>query len=93
MQSFARTFVSGGAMIQDNVLKDKFGLNEQQLQMLNLFKKPMSEADYDEIRRAIVKVLARNIDAEMERLEEENGWTAETYAQWGEEHNRIPYKR
>ena len=50
-------------MIQDNALKDKFSLNEQQLQMLNLFKKPMSEADYEEIRRTIVKVLARNIDA------------------------------
>ena len=80
-------------MIQDNVLKDKFSLNEQQLQMLNLFKKPMSKADYEEIRRAIVKVLARNIDAEMEQLEKEKGWTAETYSQWGKEHNRTPYKR
>ncbi len=80
-------------MIQDNALKDKLSLNEQQLQMLNLFKKPMSKADYEEIRRAIVKVLARNIDAEMAQLEEEKGWTAETYDQWGKEHNRIPYKR
>jgi len=80
-------------MVQDKALKDKFGLNEQQLQMLSLFKTPTPQADYEEVRRTIVKVLARSIDAEMEKLEKEKGWTAETYSQWGKEHNRTPYKR
>lgn len=53
--------------------KEKRGLNEQQLQMLNLFKKPMAEEDYNEIRRAVVRILARNVDIEMEQLEKERG--------------------
>lgn len=40
-----------------------------------------------------VDELVRRIDDEMERLEEENGWTAETYEQWSQEHMRTSYKR
>ena len=68
-------------------------LNEQQLDMLRLFKEPMSEEDYNEIRRFIVKFLAKKLDGEMERLEKEKGWTQETYEQWGKEHFRTPYKK
>jgi hypothetical protein len=37
-------------------------------------------------------MLAENVDEEMEKLEEEKGWTQETYEQWGKEHLRTPYK-
>ena len=37
--------------------------------------------------------LIRDTDAEMDRLTEENGWTAETFEQWGREHLRTPYER
>lgn len=80
-------------MAQDISLKQQPSLNEQQLQMLNLFKRPMSDDDFNEIKRAVVKVLAKNIDEEMERLEKEKGWTAETYEEWGTEHLRTPYKK
>jgi hypothetical protein len=68
-------------------------LNEQQLAMIRLFEKPFPEEDYNEIRRFIVKTLAKKLDEEMERLEKEKGWTQETYEQWGKEHMRTPYKK
>ncbi len=80
-------------MPQKMLTKQKASLNEQQLQMLKLFKKPMAEEDYNEIRRTIVKVLARNIDTEMASLEQERGWDANTYEQWGKEHMRTPGKK
>ncbi len=64
-------------------------LNEQQLQMLKLFQKPMADEDY-QIRRFIAGILAKNIDEEMAQLEEDNNWSAETYEQWGKEHLRAP---
>ena len=68
-------------------------LNEQQLEMLSLFKDPLPEDDFNEIKRHVVKILAKNIDDEMERLERQKGWTSDTYEQWGKEHMRTPYKR
>lgn len=68
-------------------------LNQQQQDMLRLFKSPMPEPDYDKVKRFIVKTLAKNIDDEMERLEKEREWTQETYEQWGREHIRTPYQK
>ncbi len=68
-------------------------LNEQQLQMLRLFKDPMPEADFLRMKRLTVELLAKKLDEEMERLKGEKGWTAETYEQWGKEHMRTPYKQ
>lgn len=79
-------------MAKDNLLKTPDILNEQQLEMLRLFKNPMSMHDYNEIKRLIVKILARSIDEKMEKLEQEKGWSQETYEQWGNEHMRTPSK-
>ncbi len=68
-------------------------LNEQQLQMLQLFKDPMPEEDFLQMKRLAVQLLAKKVDEEMERLEKEKGWTQETYEQWGKEHMRTPYKK
>lgn len=76
-----------------NVSTDVTRLNQQQQDMLRLFKTPMSEEDYGEIRKFVVKTLAKNIDTEMERLEKEKGWTQETYEQWGKEHMRRQDKQ
>lgn len=74
----------------DKILKQqKPDLNYQQLQMLQLFSNPMSEEDFKEIRRTIVKVLSKKIDIEMEELEKEKGWTSKTYEEWGKGHIRI----
>ena len=77
-------------MLQDNT---NTRLNEQQLDMLQLFKNPMPQEDYDQIKRLAVKILAKNIDDEMSTLEKKNGWTEETYDQWGKEHLRTPNKK
>ena len=61
--------------------------------MLRLFQNPMPEQDYVEIKRVIVKALAKNIDTEMEVLEKEKGWTEQTYEDWGKEHLRTSYKK
>ncbi len=68
-------------------------LNKQQFEMLRLFKNPMAENDFNEIKRLAVKILAQNIDNEMDKLEIEKGWTSATYEQWGKEHARTPYKK
>lgn len=80
-------------MQDDNVMQGPTRLNEQQLDMLRLFKNPLSEEDYKEIKKFVVRILGRNIDNEMERLEKEKEWTEETYEQWGKEHMRTPHKR
>jgi len=79
--------------MQQNLSEDIPRMNQQQLDMLRLFQSPMPEQDYNEIKRFVVKTLAKNIDDEMERLEKEKGWTQETYEQWGKEHRRTPYKK
>lgn len=73
--------------------KESVVLNQQQQDMLRLFKNPMPEPDYTEIKRFIVKMLSKNIDDEMERMEKEKGWSQETYEQWGREHIRTPYQK
>jgi len=67
-------------------------LNPQQQDMLRLFKTPMPEQDYNDIKRLVVEKLAKMIDVEMEHLEQENGWNADTYEQWGKEHMRVNNK-
>jgi hypothetical protein len=77
--------------MQTNSLNQR--LNEQQLEMLRLFKNPMRQQDYDEIRNLATKLLAQNIDEEMNKLEKQKGWNEDTYDQWGKEHMRTPYKK
>lgn len=79
--------------MQQNLSEDITKLNQQQLDMLRLFQSPMPEQDYNEVKRFVVKTLAKNIDDEMERMEKEKGWNQETYEQWGKEHMRTPYKK
>lgn len=71
---------------------DPTKLNQQQLRMVELFKQPWPDEDFDQVRDLIVQILAKRIDEEMERLEKERGWTSETYEQWGNEHMRTPYR-
>lgn len=37
-------------------------LNEQQLMMLRLFKRPLPEADFQELRKLAVKLLSKRLD-------------------------------
>jgi hypothetical protein len=77
-------------MLQNNA---NTKLNEQQMDMLQLFKNPMAQEDYEQIKRLAVKILAKNIDDGMSDLEKKNNWNTDTYEQWGKEHMRTPYKK
>ncbi len=54
-------------------------LNEQQVMMLRLFKNPMPDADFIQIRRLAVKLLSKQLDETMEAWEQENNITAADY--------------
>ncbi len=68
-------------------------LNEQQLDMIRLFKKPMPESDFMQIRRLAVQLLGKHLDDVMEKWEKENNITEDTYEKWSKEHRRSPYKK
>ena len=53
-------------------------LNEQQLQMLRLFKEPLDEEDYNLIKREILFLKAKKIDLALEQWERENNILAKT---------------
>jgi len=63
-------------------------LNEQQLMMLRLLKKPMAEADFIQIRRLAVKLLSKQADETMEQWEAQNNITIEDYEKQGKIHFR-----
>jgi len=56
-------------------------LNKQQLLMLRLFKRPMPEDSFEQIRELAVKLLAGQLDEKMDEWEKENGITEEYYEQ------------
>jgi len=67
-------------------------LNEQQIMMLRLLKNPMPEADFVQIRRLAVKLLAKQLDDAVEEWEIQNNVTAETYEEIAKGHFRSSKK-
>ena len=63
-------------------------LNKQQLLMLRLFKRPMPEDSFEQIRRLAVKLLASQLDEKIDDWEKENGITEEYYEQQLKQHFR-----
>ncbi len=68
-------------------------LNEQQLDMLRLLKKPLPEEYFMQIRRLAVQLLGKQLDDTVEKWEKENSITAADYERLSKEHNRTPYKK
>lgn len=62
-------------------------LNEQQLMMLRLLKKPMPEGDFIQVRLA-VKLLSRQVDETIEEWEAKNNIGAKNYEQQSKKHFR-----
>jgi hypothetical protein len=67
-------------------------LNEQQIMMLRLLKKPMPEDDFIQIRRLAVKLLSKQINETIEEWENKNYITADTYEQMSKMHFRSQPK-
>lgn len=67
---------------------DNSKLNEQQLDMLKLLKKPLPEASFAQIRRLAVKLIAEQLEGVMDKWERDNDITEETYINLSKEHFR-----
>lgn len=63
-------------------------LNEQQVLMLRLLKKPLPEEDFVQMRRLAVQLLAKQIEDVTDKWELENNITEETYEKLSKEHFR-----
>ena len=68
-------------------------LNEQQLLMLRLFKNPLPESSFNQIRQLAVKLLALQLDETIEKWEAENGITDEYYDKLSKQHFRSKSKK
>lgn len=65
-------------------------LNDQQVMMLRLLKKPMPEEDFIQMRRLAVKLLSKQLDETVNKWELENDISAETYEKLSNGHFRTP---
>lgn len=65
-------------------------LNDQQVIMLRLLKKPLPEEDFMQMRRLAVNLLAKNLDESIEKWETENDISEETYDKLSKGHFRSP---
>lgn len=63
-------------------------LNEQQLLMLRLLKKPLPDEDFQQIRRLAVKLLSHQMDAMIDEWESENNITPKYYDELAKSHFR-----
>lgn len=68
-------------------------LNEQQLLMLRLLKKPLPDAVFTQIRQLAVKLLAKQMDETIEEWEIKNGITEKDYEQLSKQHFRSSVKK
>lgn len=67
-------------------------MNEQQLLMLKLFKKPLPEEDFQQLRRLAVKLLGQQLDKTTEAWENQQQITAEHYETLSKGHFRRSSK-
>ena len=79
-------------MQTDKINFDNTRLNDQQLDMIRLFKNPMSEQDFLQMRRLAVQLLAKKLDMVTESWEKENNITDANYDILSKQHLRTPYK-
>ena len=64
-------------------------LNEQQLLMLRLLKKPMPEASFIQIRQLAVELLVKQLEENSYEWEVKNGITEEYYEELSKQHFRC----
>ena len=70
----------------------KTPLNEPQLELLKMFASNISETDWLEIKRLIVRFFAKKAMVSANEAWDKNAWTAEDEQRMLETHMRIPYK-
>ncbi|PZP40510.1 MAG: hypothetical protein DI598_19320 [Pseudopedobacter saltans] len=68
-------------------------LNEQQVHMLRLLKKPLSEKAFKELRRLTVKLLGSELDSTIDSWEKDKNITEEYYEDLSKNHFRASKKK
>lgn len=71
--------------------KPQMPLNQQQLEILQLFKRELPDADLLAIKRLIVRYLAQQVTAGADKVWAEKGWTNEDMEALLKTHERTPY--
>jgi hypothetical protein len=69
-----------------------YKLSNLQLELLKIFSRNISDEQLLEIKGILSRYFADKASDEFEKLAEQRGWTAETYQQWANEHNRSASK-
>ncbi len=63
-------------------------LSNLQMELLKVFNRDLPDEQVLEIRSLLADYFLNKAYEELEKLEKEKGWTAETYEQWANEHWR-----
>jgi len=63
-------------------------LNDQQVMMLRLLKKPLPEEDFIQMRRLAVQLRSKQLDGTIDKWEQENNVKEEAYEKLSKEHFR-----
>jgi hypothetical protein len=67
-------------------------ISNMQMELLKVFKEDMPNEQIDEIKNILSNYFMGKAMEEFDMLEEKNGWTKETYEQWGNQHWRKAVK-
>jgi hypothetical protein len=67
-------------------------LNEQQIMMLRLFRRPLPDADFQKMRRLAVQLLGGQLDDLIGNWEKENDITEDYYKELSKGHFRSKRK-
>ena len=66
-------------------------LNNHQLEILKLFSRDLEESDLIEIKRLIVKYLAKKVTKMADEVWDQNNWTNDDMEAILKSHHRTPY--
>lgn len=68
-------------------------LTNLQMELLKLFNYQLDPKQLNDIKNLLAQYFAQQATQEMDQLWEQQGWSAETMAEWAGEHLRIPGTR
>jgi len=71
--------------------KQSRGLNEAQLRLLQMFNRPMSKKEIDELKDVLVEFFDAKAQCEMDKIWKEKMLSQEIIDDMGNMHKRIPY--
>ncbi|PIY10312.1 MAG: hypothetical protein COZ18_06175 [Flexibacter sp. CG_4_10_14_3_um_filter_32_15] len=72
-------------------MQNQNNLSNAQLELLNMFKRPLAEEDLKAIKRLITAYLAEKLNKVADKNWEEKSWTEEDMKRLLDAHLRTPY--